>query len=255
MVYHLHSNCTPLLEKRLYQCRLNMKIALLEDDESTAATTAEWLRQAGYDVDTFSNGADCARAVEKTRYDLCLLDWMTPDLEGIDVLSRLHIRFKEKTPPVIFITGRDSDEDLARALSAGADDYVIKPISQQVLLARIHALLRRTGLLAHVSTQQSYGPITIDYARREVFLNDHRADLTERETDLAIHLFQNMGSLLTREHLIQVVWRMSTAVDTRTVDVHISALRRKLLLNAESGWKLISIYRHGYRLERQEPNS
>ena len=229
-----------------------MKIALLEDDSAIAETTIEWLRNAGYSVTHFTNGMTYARAVEQEPYDLCLIDWMVPDLSGMEVLSRLHLGLKDKEPPVIFISSRDSDEDIAGALSSGADDYVVKPVAEQVLLARIGAVMRRAGAIPHPAQIQTFGPLTVDFARREILVDGRRADLTEREHALAMHFFQNIGSLLSREHLIQVVWARNPGIDTRTVDVHISTLRRKLQLTAETGWRLVSVYRHGYRLEREE---
>lgn len=229
-----------------------MKIALLEDDPAAAETTIGWLENAGYSVAHFTNGMTYARMVEQEPYDLCLIDWMVPDLNGLDVLSRLRIGLKDKMPPVIFISSRDGDEDVAGALSSGADDYVVKPVAEQVLLARIRAVMRRAGAVPHHAMTQSFGPLAVDFARGEILLDGRRVDLTERENRLALYFFQNIGSLLSREHLIQVVWGRNPNIDTRTVDVHISALRRKLQLTAETGWRLVSVYRHGYRLERQE---
>jgi len=228
-----------------------MKVAILEDDPDAAVTVSKWLREAGYEVECFSSGVACARAVESGGFDLCLLDWMVPDLSGLEVLARLRIKLRHAMPLVVFSTGRDSEEDVVNVLAAGADDYVVKPLSRPLLLARLQAVTRRQKGGAGASLQQDFGRLTVDHGRRQLALDGCRIALTERETDLALYLFQNIARALSRERLIQVVWSRTPDVDTRTVDVHISALRRKLELRPESGWRLLSIYGHGYRLERE----
>ena len=227
-----------------------MRIAYLEDEAELATTVSGWLRAAGYEVESFTSGADCARAVENHRFDACLLDWMVPDLSGAEVLARLQIKLKQAMPPVIFATGRDSEEDVVGILTSGADDYLIKPLSRPLLLARLQAVIRRRHGGVGSLTTQHFGRLTVDYTRRQITLAGQLVVLTDRETDLALYLFQNVGRALSRELLIQVVWSLTPDIDTRTVDVHISALRRKLGLSPEFGWRLVSIYRHGYRLDR-----
>jgi DNA-binding response OmpR family regulator len=227
----------------------NMRIAYLEDDAEHAATVCLWLRGAAYEVRWFSSGLECARAVAAERFDACLFDWSVEDLAGIEVMSRLRIKLRQAMPPVLFLTGRDSEEDVVEALNAGADDYLVKPFSQPVLLARLQAVLRRCADDA-LPQVQDFGRLVIDHGRRQITVDGQVAAMTERETDLALYFFQNTGRLLTRDHLVKVVWGLSANVDTRTVDVHVSALRRKIGLTPELGWRLVSVYGHGYRLER-----
>ncbi len=229
-----------------------MRIAYLEDDSASASSVCGWLREAGYEVVWFACGVDCARAVEKERFDACLLDWMVPDLLGTEVLARIRIKHRQATPPVIFTTGRDSEEDVVGVLAAGADDYIVKPLSRPLLLARLQAVLRRSGGSSPAMQVQCFGRLTVDFAKRQFALDERFVTLSERETDLALYFFQHVGRLLSRDHLLQVVWRLVPEIDTRTVDVHVSALRRKLGLIPESGWRLVSVYRQGYRLERQK---
>lgn len=232
-----------------------MRIAYLEDDVDTAATVCDWLREAGFDAVWFTRGVDCARAVENERFDICLLDWIIPDLSGTDVLARLQLKLRQAMPPTIFTTCRDGEDDVAGALAAGADDYITKPLSRPILLARLNAVLRRAGRQGEAAPSQDFGRLTVDHGRRQLSLDNQRIALTERETDLALYFFRHIGRLLSRERLIQVVWRLVPEVDTRTVDVHVSALRRKLQLTPDLGWRLVSVYRHGYRLERQGENA
>lgn len=189
--------------------------------------------------------------MENELFDVCLFDWIVPDLLGTEVLARVQIKLRQSMPPVIFTTGRDSEEDIVNVLTAGADDYIVKPISRPVLLARLAAVLRRSGLTNSALPPQNFGRLLVNHARRQFFFDNQLISLTDRETDLALYFFQHIGRMLSREHLIQVVWRLVLEVDTRTVDVHVSTLRRKLKLTPEFGWRLVSVYRHGYRLERQ----
>lgn len=228
-----------------------MRVAYLEDDAALAATVSDWLRAAGYEVECFSSGVACARAVEHRRFDVCLLDWQVPDLSGLEVLARLKIKLRQAMPPVVFATGRDSEDDVVAVLTAGADDYIVKPLSCPLLLARLQAVTRRQNGHAGTSLRQEFGRLTVDHGRRQIASDDCLVVLTERETDLALYLFQNVGRALSRDLLIQVVWSLTPEVDTRTVDVHVSSLRRKLELTPEHGWRLVSIYGHGYRLERE----
>ena len=225
-----------------------MRIAYLEDDREYAAIVRLWLNDS-YDVVWFSSGLECARVVAAERFDACLFDWSVDDLAGIEVMSRLRIKLRQAMPPVLFLTGRDSEEDIVEALNAGADDYLVKPFTQPILLARLQAVLRRYSGDALLQVQD-FGRVVVDHGRRQIVVDGQIVAMTEREADLALHFFQNIGRLLTRDHLIRVVWGLSSDVDTRTVDVHVSALRRKISLTPEFGWRLVSVYGHGYRLEQ-----
>ncbi len=227
-----------------------MKIAFLEDDAAFAATIIEWLEQAGHDVTWFRSGRECVRALSEGRYDLCLFDWMLPDMSGPDVMASLKL--KGTLPPVVFLTGRDAEEDVVQVIQAGADDYMVKPPSRSVLVARIHAVARRCSAQLRPEPVQDFGGLRIDFDKRRFEQDGAPVRLTEKETELALYFFGRVGMLLPRGHLIQVVWGSSPDIDTRTVDVHVSHLRSKLKLVPENGWRLTSVYRQGYRLERVE---
>ncbi|OYV30947.1 MAG: DNA-binding response regulator [Thiomonas sp. 20-64-9] len=228
---------------------LALRIAYLEDDPLIAHEVSDWLREAGYDVQHYTDGQEFARAVERGGADACLLDWMLPGLSGPDVLCRLRLQLGANVPPVIFLTGRNAETDVVQALESGADDYLVKPLSRPVLLARLQAVLRRSGSTLPAARLR-LGEIEADCSRRQIFVQGERVELTDRETDLALHFLQNVNRLLTRDFLIQTIWGLRPEVETRTVDVHVSALRRKLRLQPESGWRLVSVYGRGYRLER-----
>ncbi len=227
-----------------------MKIAFLEDDAAFAGNIVDWLEQAGHSVKWYRSGRECVRALTDERFDLCLFDWMLPDMSGPDVMASLKL--KGTLPPVIFLTGRDAEEDVVQVIQAGADDYIVKPPSRSVLIARIHAVARRCSAQLRPEPVQDFGNLLVDFGSRRFEIAGEPVKLTEKETELALYFFGRVGMLLPRGHLIQVVWGSSPDIDTRTVDVHVSHLRGKLKLVPEHGWRLISVYRQGYRLERVE---
>jgi len=226
-----------------------MKIALLEDDLTFAETVVEWLLEAHFEVDHFKTGLEFLRKFPHTQYDLCIFDWALPDMEGPDVMVSIKLR-ATRLPPIIFFTGRSEEEDIVRVIEAGADDYVVKPASRPLLLARINALLRRTNAQPVNESLYEYGSLKFDIKQRLATLDGEEIKLTDKEFDLALYFLRNEGALLSRTHLMNVVWGASSDIETRKVDVHVSHLRTKLKLSPENGWKLTSIYQQGYRLER-----
>lgn len=226
-----------------------MKIALLEDDATFAELVSEWLQEAGFEVDHFKTGLDFVRKYPHEHYDLCVFDWGLPDMEGPDVMVSIKLR-ANKLPPVIFFTGHSDEEDIIRVIEAGADDYVVKPASRGILLARINALLRRARVQDNNESCLEFGSLKFDTKLRMASMGGEDFKLTDKEFDLALYFMKNEGVLLSRSHLMQVVWGASPDIETRKVDVHVSHLRTKLKLTPEHGWKLTSIYQQGYRLER-----
>ncbi|MFZ3087147.1 MAG: response regulator transcription factor [Methylotenera sp.] len=226
-----------------------MKIALLEDDLAFAETVMEWLREANFEVDHYKTGLEFLRKFPHTQYDLCVFDWALPDMEGPDVMVSIKLR-ANKLPPIIFFTGRSEEEDIIRVIEAGADDYVVKPASRPLLLARINALLRRANAQPVNESLYEFGALKFDTKQRLATLDGKEVKLTDKEFDLALYFLRNEGALLSRTHLMNVVWGASSDIETRKVDVHVSHLRTKLKLIPENRWKLTSIYQQGYRLER-----
>jgi DNA-binding response OmpR family regulator len=224
-------------------------IGLLEDDADQAAVVAAWLEEAGFTVRIFRTAAEFRRRQGVEAIDLLLLDWMLPDTPGIEVIGRIRASANHRLP-VIFLTARGNEEDLVRGLASGGDDYVIKPAKQRELLARVNALLRRQAGNGEKDGQLELPPYCVDTERRRISINGRDIELTQREFDLAHFLFRRQGRIVGRDALLENVWNLSTAVSTRTVDTHVSRLRKKLDLNGENGWRLAAIYQHGYRLEQ-----
>lgn len=223
-------------------------IGLLEDDPDQAALFRLWLESHGYATRHYPQAAEFRRKLGAESVDLLLLDWNLPDESGIDVLRAL--RGSGAKLPVLFLTSRNEEEDIVAGLRAGADDYLSKPPKQGELLARVDALLRRVGFQGQTSEDEDAAPYRVEVARRRVTLNGREIVLTEREFDLALFLFRRRGRVVSRDALLEGVWNIRGDVATRTVDTHVSRLRKKLELGGEHGWRLNAVYQHGYRLEQ-----
>jgi DNA-binding response OmpR family regulator len=226
-----------------------MRIALLEDDPDQARLIGLWLGQAGHQCTAHARAQSLMTALRDERPDLVLLDWEVPDLSGPEML-RWMLETLAEPPPVIFTTAHGDESDMAGILNLGADDYLVKPLRQQELLARVAAVGRRThAVKADAEAIFSVGPFEIDPVRRILARNGTPIELTRRDFELACYLFRHCGEVVSRDHLLQRVWGLSAALNTRTVDTHASRLRGKLGLDGSSGWHLIAVYQAGYRLE------
>jgi DNA-binding response OmpR family regulator len=224
-----------------------MRIAYLEDDPDQAALIGVWLKGAGHVCHHFARGHELRRSLGRESFDLYLLDWHLPDTDGLEAFR--EIRARAPRAPVIFLTARDGDDDIARVLKAGADDFVGKPVRRGELIARIEARARPER--ANVDAVE-LPPFRLDRGARSVARDGRRIALTDKEYALAEFLFQQPDKLLSRKHLLEAVWGLNAKAQTRTVDTHISRLRTKLGLGGENGWRLASVHQFGYRLERAD---
>jgi len=225
-----------------------VRIAILEDDPDQLALLRRWISDDGHDVHGWLAGREAMKQAGRESFDLFMLDWQVPDVSGAEVLKWLRANVS-KTVPVLFVTVRDSEQDIVFALENGADDYMVKPVRRQELIARVRALLRRAYPVEE-QKQLSFPPFEIDIQRSEVRKNGSKIDLTPKEFELTVTLFRNMGRLLSRGHLQETVWGRSADLATRTVDTHVSQVRKKLDLKPESGYRVVPVYNYGYRLER-----
>jgi DNA-binding response OmpR family regulator len=230
-----------------------MRIALLEDEQEQAQHVQLIVTEGGHTCDSFPSGQSFLGAVLHRSYDLLILDWQIPDMTGIDVLKSIRAQINWAIP-VIFLTQRDSEADIVCALDAGADDYLAKPARAAELIARINALVRRSNPDSEKEILK-HGPFEINTQQRSVFLHGKELTLTDKDYDLTLFLFQNQGRLLTREVLLERVWGLTQDINTRTVDTHMSRLRRRLGLNPENGFRIKTIYQRGYRLEAMNTQS
>ncbi|MBX3698123.1 MAG: response regulator transcription factor [Dokdonella sp.] len=229
--------------------KLDAVIGFLEDDSDQADLILHWLEQAGYRTRLYSSASDFRRRQGSEAIDLLLLDWMLPDASGPEVASWIRSSANARLP-IIFLTARSSEADVVRGLNAGGDDYVVKPAKQHELVARVAAVLRRFGLEDGEGGRFDVPPYRIDPKRQRIAFDDRDIELTPREFELAAFLFRRHGRIVSRDALLENVWNMNASVSTRTVDTHVSRLRKKLELNGEHGWRLSAVYQHGYRLEQ-----
>ncbi len=226
-----------------------MNIALLEDDKDQSVIIKEWLLHSGHQCACYDSGPDFVRAIKRFTYDILILDWMLPDITGIEVLQWIRQNIDWQIP-VIFTTQRDSEEDIVYGLSQGADDYMVKPIKHRELLARIEALGRRTFKTEETDPVLKVDPFQLNSNTRQVLIHKQIIPTTTIEFDLTQFLFRNYGRVLSRDYILENVWGRNPDVTTRTVDTHVSRIRKKLGIMPENNWRLVSVYQHGYRLEK-----
>jgi DNA-binding response OmpR family regulator len=202
-------------------------ILIVEDESSIASFVALYLKNAGYSVRTVSKGADALDQVSSDPPSLTILDLMLPDIDGIEVCRRIR---KTSDVPILMLTARDEDVDKIIGLEVGADDYLTKPFNPRELVARVKSILRRSmpERRQAESAVIRHGDLSIDAGRREVRVGEEEIQLAPKEFDLLWELLDHRGLVLTRDQLLERVWGYTFAGDTRTVDVHVRQLRRKL---------------------------
>ena len=202
-------------------------VLVVEDESSIASFVGLYLKNAGYRVRTVGTGEAALEQVDAERPDLIVLDLMLPDLDGIEVCRRIR---RSSEIPILMLTARDEDVDKIIGLEVGADDYLTKPFNPRELVARVKSILRRAvPQRREVETKQiKHGELEIDAGRREVHVAGKEIQLAPKEFDLLWELLDHRGLVLTRDQLLERVWGYTFAGDTRTVDVHVRQLRRKL---------------------------
>lgn len=215
-------------------------ILVVEDETAIAELISMTLELVGHRSSRASDGAQAIRIIDQKAVDLVLLDVMLPGTDGFALLSQ----FQQRNIPVIFLTARSSVADKVHGLRLGADDYVTKPFEAAELLARIEAVLRRTG---RATVTFSYQGVEVSFQERKVTVQGQPVELTAQEFNLLEVLVQNRNIALSREKLLEMAWGYDFVGESRTVDIHIQRLRKKL------GWEdcLKTVFKYGYRLEIQ----
>src|SRR5512141_1207750 len=208
---------------------VSRRIALVEDDADIAYTIRLNLRKHGWQVDHFISGLAALEAIEEKPYDLVILDLNLPDVDGLAVARELRQHEETKRISILMLTARVEERDKLLGFDVGADDYLTKPFSMKELVARVSAQLRRAGALdAPGDEVYETAGLRIDRARFEVFVDGNPVRLTKREFDLLWYLVRNRARVVTRDTILARLWGYDADVETRTVDVHIRSLRRKL---------------------------
>ena len=226
-----------------------MRIAVLDNDRSQADTICQVLSGAGHSCQTFESGKDLLGQLRKDSADLLIMDWQVSDLPAPEVLRRA----REKMPanaPVIFLAGTTAEDDIVAGITAGADDYLVKPVRRGELVARVSALLRRAYPSQNGAEQLQFGPYVFETRPGRLLMDGEVVDVTHKEFYLALLFFRNIGRPLSRAYIHESVWVRETAVPSRTMDTHVSRVRNKLQLRPENGFRLVPGYSYGYRLEK-----
>jgi len=225
-------------------------IAYLEDDVEQANMVCSWFEEFGYQVEHFTQAQSLLGRLKDQTFDVSLLDWELPEMSGLDTLKQIRTKYHQNLP-VLFCSMRDAEQDVVKALENGADDYMRKPLLRVELKARLEALLRRTkgdspqNLIEH-------GPYKFDLTNKKAYQDGIQIEMTDKDFEVATCLFDNIGRILSRSFLLETVWGISTDLHTRTVDVHVSRVRKALNISPASGYRIKTIYQHGYRLEQIE---
>ena len=203
------------------------KILVVDDDESLRRLVAAYLESEGYAVKEAADGASALIVVEEEEPQLVVLDLMLPGMSGIDVARRIRAK---RTTPILMLTARGSEDDMLQGFEAGADDYLVKPFSPKVLVARVKAVLSRSGVRieGEAGGLLSLGSISIDPKAREVRVEGREIELTSTEFELLRVLSEHPGWVYTREELLESVWGYTYLGDSRLVDVHVANLRKKI---------------------------
>ena len=202
-------------------------VLVVEDETSIASFVALYLKNAGYRIQTAGTGREALERVAAEKPSLIVLDLMLPDIDGLEVCRRIR---QTSDVPILMLTARDEDVDKIIGLEVGADDYLTKPFNPRELVARVKSVLRRSvPERREAQTKQiKQGDLEIDVGRREVLVSGTEVQLAPKEFDLLWELLDHRGLVLTRDQLLERVWGYTFAGDTRTVDVHVRQLRRKL---------------------------
>lgn len=221
------------------------RVLIIEDDPTMAVALRDGFQFEGYDVLEASDGVVGLQLASEQQPDLIILDIMLPQLSGLDVCQQL--RSQGYSMPIIMLTARGQEEDKVRGLKLGADDYVTKPFSFVELMARVEAVLRRASRPTEKIEHYQFGNITLDFKRVRATKGHAVLDLSPREFDIMRYFIEHRGEVVTRDQLLDAVWGYQNFPFTRTVDMHIAKLRKKIEDTPSDPRYIITVHRIGYK--------
>lgn len=225
-----------------------MQISCVEDNENIRLLIAYALQAKGFTVSLFSNGLDFESSLSSEAPDLVLLDLMLPGKNGMEILKDLKQNPATREIPVIIMTAKTSESDIVKGLDSGADDYVKKPFGVLELISRIRSVLRRTSGIREEATPEKLkvNGIVLDETQHKVWCGEKEVVLTKREYELLHYLMINCNIVLSRNQMMEAVWHFSLDDESRTIDMHIKSLRKKM---GKEGKSIHTVRGIGYRLE------
>ena len=230
-----------------------MRIAALDDDPLQLEFFTHTLTASGHVCRTYATGAALLKDLRRETFDLLIVDWQLPDIEGPQLVAKARQQIGAELP-ILFVTNRQAESDIVEGLASGADDFMVKPVRVAEFSARVNALLRR-AYPDSTSGALEFGNYRFVPETRSLEMAGAPVELKAREYELALFLFQNMGRLLSRDHLREIIWGHSAEVISRSLDTHISRLRTLLDLRPANGYMIAAVYGVGYRLEAVKPST
>lgn len=227
------------------------KVLIVDDEEHIRELIKFNLKKEGYDTAVAVNGTEALRIIKETKFDLILLDLMLPEVDGLEVCKEIRRNEETSDIPVMMITAKGEEFDKVLGLELGADDYITKPFSIRELMARIKALLRRSNVKKEENIIK-FGDVVVNFQTREVTKETKNVELTLKEFELLKLLIKNKGNILTRELLLDKIWGYEYIGETRTVDVHIRHLRKKIESDDKNPQFIQTIRGVGYKFTSNE---
>jgi DNA-binding response OmpR family regulator len=225
-----------------------MRIVIADHGSDVVAHLEQIVEELGHSAVGYTDGDAFTEALSKEIFDLAIVDWNIRGTDGISMLTWMN-KTLPKRPPVIMMANRSAKRDITEALNAGADDYITKPEDRAVIAARVNALLRGNTGVGAFDTKATYGNYNMNRLEQSVTIHDKTVFLTAKEFELAEMFFKNADRTLSRNYIMQTIWRTTATLATRTLDMHISRVRAKLDLQPANGYRIFTVFGYGYRLE------
>lgn len=229
----------------------NKKVLIVDDEEHIRELIKFNLKKEGYDTEVAINGVEALNIIREIKFDLILLDLMLPEIDGLEVCKEIRRNEETSDIPVMMITAKGEEFDKVLGLELGADDYITKPFSIRELMARVKALLRRSNVKKEENIIK-FGDVVVNFKTREVTKGTQNVELTLKEFELLKLLIKNKGNILTRELLLDKIWGYEYIGETRTVDVHIRHLRKKVESDDKNPQYIQTIRGVGYKFTSNE---
>ena len=225
-----------------------MRVLIADVESDVVAHLKLIIKELGHKAVGYTDGDALTQALANEKFDLVILDWTIPIKDGMPIMTWMQANLTDR-PPIIMMTNRSAKREITEALNAGADDYITKPEDRSVIIARVNALLNRNAGAGAFDTHVTYGIYLLNRLDQSVSMHDKTVLLTAKEFELAELFFKNADRTLSRNFIMQTIWRTTASLSTRTLDMHISRVRAKLHLQPENGFRIFTVFGYGYRLE------